>query len=1272
VPIDKKKPLKGKNSSAPASGLKQTASVYSKKTALLEEAITEMNAGKYGRSSSALKELLAMDPHNMEARRLFATLHLRLGSLIPARQAFDSLIDEAFTRQDYWLAESLLREYLAAGPRCVPYLERLGLIYQDKGEVNEAVEQYGKAIDILIEDPDPDNPDHAAHLYKTIKDLAPVSVVATRVAGYFDAQTGCLIAQPSSEAEIDSVGSEEGFEERSEVSLDSEPVADIGSWGKMEEPLPVEEPDVAVQDSEQPPQDSELSLQDSEPVADIGLWSKTEEALPVEETDAGVQDPELLQQDSELSLQDSEPLPDESEFTRSEEVPEAGGDIEVCDPSVMVSDAEQMESEQASSLQDETDGLTLQTTDSPDSFPQENPPEAEEPTVQDSMSWVEEQETQSGMPSNTVTAESSEPRLSAPEPEQIESGASLDTAKKGSFSWDSVFKNVWNRSNEGSPPTTTPIMGIPSVEVPPLPKPSATEAPSSGGAPMPWDQVQDSTIRISPRQTEEEGSAESPIAPARPSENSTETASWAFQQPVTEEDRPLFLIQPGGETTESHDTPINLSLTDQAVVETEPAADTMSPVQSSGTPSADLQGTKSKPFSFSFFSEKQTATEDASSDPVWNPIGQSVTEDETESLPPQDQNDSFSLGGESGKTSSESSADGSWEGAILNDHPTSGDVGGQSPHIERHISQERETSLSALRQIQSDEQSNPPLIQAKAAIPQPSPQFEEERSKPEEAIRFIGDSPAVSVAGKGQKPSLLRELKVDGSRSAGASAGSMYVDPSSDHAAHAEPLERPARPRPRRKGPGLFSRIGASISSFIGSCFSTTRAIVMLVVALTVLSCLVVGLGVGAVGVTWIILEESPSPTYQAFTVSPPRTMSDPNKNGYVLLSGFDTPAGQSPDFVEDERGAEGLNADPVLACLGNGVDGENTTKSNVSGKILGGWFRGADPVGQFRTNQGAIGRWVSQEKGMLSRYRRWQKLPFEDWGYGRSVALPCGTINFAHRLYVAEGFAEQTAVGITRLEMDMEAWRTVMAQAKTLPVKVLAIQAVRDDAAVASGLLGRPEFDDTYVSRLSHMLRPLSQEELAIRWPMQSELVRAAKTLDAQIQAKKQNGQSMQAAVASVLPLPSQRRLNSYAAYYETANQASEAGRHGELPKLAGFIKSPASTVTDSFMNPIENVIGIDPLPTWDTYSGLVVDADAHLRLASLQAWIRRGWQDTELLSRIAKAGQTFYDPYTGMPMLVNLKKRLLYSVGHDLKDQDGDPQDDVVVSIPGNPAFK
>ncbi|MCP9438587.1 MAG: tetratricopeptide repeat protein, partial [Nitrospira sp.] len=192
MPADKKKTIKekDKNATGRMRGLKQASSGYSRKTALLEEAITQMNAGRYGRASASLKELLAMDPHNMEARRLFATLHLRLGSLIPAKQAFDSLIDEAFARQDYWLAESLLREYLAAGPRCVPYLEKLGSIYQDKGQILDAVAEYAKAIDILLEDSDLDDSQHVTRLYQQIRNLAPASPAAIRLNRYFDPQTG--------------------------------------------------------------------------------------------------------------------------------------------------------------------------------------------------------------------------------------------------------------------------------------------------------------------------------------------------------------------------------------------------------------------------------------------------------------------------------------------------------------------------------------------------------------------------------------------------------------------------------------------------------------------------------------------------------------------------------------------------------------------------------------------------------------------------------------------------------------------------------------------------------------------------------------------------------------------------------------------------------------------------------------------------------------------------------------------------------------------------
>jgi len=1153
-----------------------------------------------------------MDPHNMEARRLFATLHLRLGSLIPARQAFDSLIDEAFARQDYWLAESLLREYLAAGPRCVPYLEKLGLIHQDKGEVTEAVEQYGKAIDILVEDPDPDNPNHASQLYEKIKDLAPASFVATRVAGYFDAQTGALAARSSDDAEFESSVSDVG----SGLATESEAMAETGGWGETEEPLLAEEAGIPVDNSEVSP-------------AENGVEQR-------------------------------------------EEAPGIADDMSASDQTMAVSDAEPVESEPASIMLDESTGFVLQQTETLEDPPQEILQETQETVEQvgsDSMPWEEVQETIPEIPSQ-VTTESDEAISFISGPDQTSPATSPDSAKGGAFSWDSVFKNVWNKNNGTVSTASTPGIGTPQIGAIPLSQPNTVKAPSAS-APMPWDQVEDSTIRISPGQTEE-GIAEPPIEQAILSDNSAETMTWADQEPAAAQDRPMSLIQPDEETTEPPDFSINPSLPEPSARETESPSDGMVSIPSATELLDEGQEDQRESFSFAFSSEEPKPVEEASSETVMDLVDQSTAGGEAASLSVPDENVSFSVEGEAGETPLESYDNGLEQAAIPDEQTLPGNAIDLSPHIAHHISDEPVHHSSTQDQAKQDEWSKPSFIEARTPLPDPPPQLEDAWSKPEESTRFVGDSPAVSVEETAQKPFLWREPKASGLGEAAVSVGSVPFIPSSDRAAQAEPREHATRPRPRRKGPGALSRIGATISSFIGSCFSTTRAIVMSLIALAVLSCIVAALGVGAVGITWMIMEEAPSPAYQSFTAGPEHTLSDSNKNGYGLLMEFDEFVGQSPDQSGDERRLGRADADHSLACLGSMGDGGKSVNGNVSEKILSGWFRGSDPVGQFTANQGAIGRWASQGERMLGRYRQWQTLPFEDWGYGRAVAPPCAAISFAHRLYVAEGFAQHTDIGIDRLEGDMEAWRAVLAQAKTLPVKVLAIQAVRDDVTVVSGLLARPDFDGKYIGRLSHMLRPLNQEELSIRWPMQSELAWAAKTFDAQLKAEKQKEQPFHAAVASALPLPSQRRLNSYAAYYEAANQASEEGRHGALPKLAGFIKSPASTVMDYFANPIENVIGLDPLPTWDIYNGLVVDADAHLRLASLQAWIRRGWQDTELLSRIAKAGQTFYDPYTGLPMLVNLKNRLLYSVGRDLKDQDGDPQSDVVVAIPGNPAFK
>jgi hypothetical protein len=319
-----------------------------------------------------------------------------------------------------------------------------------------------------------------------------------------------------------------------------------------------------------------------------------------------------------------------------------------------------------------------------------------------------------------------------------------------------------------------------------------------------------------------------------------------------------------------------------------------------------------------------------------------------------------------------------------------------------------------------------------------------------------------------------------------------------------------------------------------------------------------------------------------------------------------------------------------------------------------------------MRVQASGVKSWVSQAGVAMGRYRQWLSKPFEDWGYGQPVSPHCGVILYAHRLYVAEGFAQDVEAGVARVETDLTAWRTVLGQAKTMPVKMLAADALNDDIAVVSGLLVRPDLDDRWISRLAKLARPLDQAEQSIRWPMQSQFVLATKTLDEALSHDSTGARPIYGSLAAVLPLPKQRRFNGYAEYYEVVAKAEAEGRYADLPKPSQFVRTPPYGLADVVVNPIESLVGIEPLPTWEMFAGRVLETDARLRLASLQAWLRRTPHEQNLLTRVAKAGQGLYDPFTGYPMLVNMKKGVFYSVGRDLKDNDAQERFDVVAQIP------
>jgi hypothetical protein len=504
--------------------------------------------------------------------------------------------------------------------------------------------------------------------------------------------------------------------------------------------------------------------------------------------------------------------------------------------------------------------------------------------------------------------------------------------------------------------------------------------------------------------------------------------------------------------------------------------------------------------------------------------------------------------------------------------------------------------------------------------------------------------------------------KSDPTLSVAASAVDVLFDSTAEKS-QVSTRDRLKSPRPRPRFATRVARVRIGISSFIGSCFSTTRSIVLLCVGLALACVALVVVGIGAVGLAWMVMEASPSSVYHNLTASPPQALTDSRKNGYFLLLGFEASGEQDPLQVGYERKVEASDLQAASACM-LGDEGKGTTGAPANG--VRGVFTSADPVAQLKPQAAAVRSWVSQESLALKRYQQWLGMPFEDVGYGQILSPNCAHILLAHRLYLAEGFAQDLNTGLGRLETDMGSWRAVIGQSKTLMVKMLAATAIQDDVAIASGLLTRPELEGSIIARLGKVVRPFDQVELSLRWPMQSHLAWATKAVTTGLKNGKGNERPLYVALAAAMPLPVQQRSNAYADYYEAASKAVAEGRYTSLPKPSGFIRTPAVSALDYVANPIEHIIGIAPLPSWDPYVGRTVEADARLRLASLQVWIRQGAQDGNVVTRLAKAGQAYSDPFTGLPMLVNQQKGVMYSVGHDGKDQEGDPLRDVVATIP------
>lgn len=153
---------------------------------LMAEATRRIEEGQYAGAEAMLTQLLSREPGNPEICQLLARMHLLQGNLQVALGEYRFLAGAALRAQDYAMAELLINDYLKVEPASVPMLELLGELYQERGDAATAAQHFGRAVEILLEHPEPGMPTLPAELFEKVQALAPGSAIARKLAPAFD------------------------------------------------------------------------------------------------------------------------------------------------------------------------------------------------------------------------------------------------------------------------------------------------------------------------------------------------------------------------------------------------------------------------------------------------------------------------------------------------------------------------------------------------------------------------------------------------------------------------------------------------------------------------------------------------------------------------------------------------------------------------------------------------------------------------------------------------------------------------------------------------------------------------------------------------------------------------------------------------------------------------------------------------------------------------------------------------------------------------------
>jgi len=429
----------------------------------------------------------------------------------------------------------------------------------------------------------------------------------------------------------------------------------------------------------------------------------------------------------------------------------------------------------------------------------------------------------------------------------------------------------------------------------------------------------------------------------------------------------------------------------------------------------------------------------------------------------------------------------------------------------------------------------------------------------------------------------------------------------------------------------------------------------------------------------WSSKGQPPSATFTRLLEPPQYRLTNPYENGYFYLLGFAADASLDPAKVGHEMWLE------TTATQGDrefNYDKPGRSELQIQlpmEQVFPSW-NSENPVKEFRNMKARLQTVTGRDQILLARYERWLAMPFEDMGFGHQDTPRFVEIFAAHRHYIANGFSRQTVLGMQRLKKDMQTWRSVLRDATTIATKVMAQIVITDDLRLLSTLLSQPAVDKTVLAMTPDIAPPLTTAESSLRWPFQhqftlgvhgdhtGELTTEGQTesLDTHEQWLASTARLPEQAFRQIahphghsflgIPLETRETWEMYATYYDAMIHATEAGQN-RLPKLHELAGATGQGI-------VENLVSQNSFePDWDPFHYQLRETDARLRLASLQVVLRRPSAQTTVPNRLAQVGSSYYDPFSGLPMLWSPTQQKIYSVGKDRYDDGGDTSFDISV---------